>query len=284
MGDRDIMTVDNVKNRERNMARTGIIEPISPNDHKAARRRAIAISVSACLLLLMIPFVLLAASMLGAFGPRDVGGSYEREDLEAIYAKIGLAYTAADGTELHGLVDLVEYEAKSTWNGNMSYSDFIWTYDDYGPVDLELTAAELQALICEASPMAFWTDQLQINVLDNSRVEISALLEFDRVLTELFPLERSELPVSGFRQINFYLLARPNIYENQLELNTDEIRIGPLQVVENKVLDQNAVYLERIYRTVPGLTIHSLEVTNHKTIRISMTIPRRVSAKYTGGN
>ncbi|NLW11445.1 MAG: hypothetical protein GX028_05445 [Clostridiaceae bacterium] len=279
-----MMSADKMEQTNQDTKLIGLLEPISPNDHRAARNRAIAISVLVLLLLSLLPIGLLAASMLGAFGPRDIDGSYEQSDVTAVVAKLGLTYLASDGTKYDNLIALAEHEAQSEWDGSLSYSDFDWTYEEYMQMTIDLTAAELQALICEASPMVFWTDQLQLNILDRSRIEISALLEFDRVLNELFPQERSELPVSGFQQISFYLQAKPSIYENQLKLNTEEIKIGPLQVVENKVLDQNAVYLERIYRTVPDLVIHSLEITSRKTVKITMTIPCLISAEYKGSN
>ncbi len=276
------MSVDTEACLKQRANRTEFIEPIRPNDHKAARRKAIAAGVMVCLLIALIPLGLIAASMLGVFGPENIDADYDQTDLISAVNKLGLKYIAADGSDCDSLLELARKAADADWNQELSYSDFNWTYEDYTLAKVELSESELQALICEASPMAFWTDQLQVKISKKKTIELSALLKFDRVLSELFPVERAELPVSGFKKISVYLQARPSIYENQLELNTEEIKIGPLQIIDNAVLDQNAIYLERIYRVIPDLEIHSLELTSRGTIRLTMTIPHLISAELTG--
>ncbi len=276
------MSVDTETCLTQDANRIEFIEPIKPNDHKAARRRAIALFILICLLIALIPLGLIAASMLGAFGPKSIDAGYNQTDLISAVNKLDLKFISADGSHYKSILELTKKEAGEAWNHDISHADFNWTYDNYTLAKVELSGAELQALICEASPLSLWTDQLQIKVSKDKTIELSALLKFDSVLSELFPQERAELPVSGFKRISVYLQARPSIYENQLELNTEEIKIGPLQIIDNALLDQNAIYLERIYRNVPDLIIHSLELTSRGTVRLTMTIPQSIRAEYIG--
>lgn len=274
------MSEKNNSLRHSEAERAGLIEPISPNNHRVARCKAITISVIACLLIALLPLGIIASSMLGAFGPQDINATYESDDLLSVLNKLNLKYLSDQGSNYSSLIELVQEEAQGRLVKDLNYGDFKWNYSDYKLVEAELTEAELQALICEASPFIFWSNQLQVKISKKKSIELSALLKFDRVLNELFPQEKAEVPVSGLKQISIYLQAKPTIYENQLELNTEEIKIGPLQIIENSLLDQNAVYLERVYTIVPELAIHSLHITSRGTMNISMTIPQTVKAEY----
>src|SRR5690554_5047675 len=136
-------------------------EPISPNDHKLAKRRAVLITIFAFLLLISIPLSFIAASMLGRFGAKDISATYGPDDLTSAKQKLGIGFEAVDGSNYNDVLSLAMAEAGEDWDEDTSYSDFIWTYSNYNMLVVEMTAAELQATACEISPLAFWTSQLQ---------------------------------------------------------------------------------------------------------------------------
>jgi hypothetical protein len=251
--------------------------PVTPNSPKADRRRAIMALIICFLLVLSLPAGALVASMLGLFGAENIEASYEDKDLDLTVDRLGVRLLGARD-EFSSIWDLAQAELPDVPSDELNYNDFTWTYDNYVRNTIELDQSELMALLNEFAPTAFWTQDLQVRLHNDKTIEMSGLLRFGRALDELFAEERPEIPVPGFSKLSFCIRMCAEIYENQLSITLDELKIGVMPITEMVSLEYDSEYIERIYRIIPGLTIHSLELTSRGTIRLDMTMPQIIRA------
>ncbi|MBP7401262.1 MAG: zinc ribbon domain-containing protein [Clostridia bacterium] len=231
-----------------------------------------------CLILVLVAVAVLGAavwfalSLFGVLKPRDLGVRYTPKDVQSAMDKIGTEVTF-EGKSGDALAALSKDYKKS--GEKLAVEDYVWTHSDYQEKSFTLTSAEATALLNEIAPAFWWFEDQQIRVLPGGRIEASGTGLLEKALDDLYPELREEVPFPVFEKVNLYARGEISITENRLELDADEFRTGPIEGVSADKLNENADLFEALYTSVPGLVIHSLEVTQDGQIAVSALIPQK---------
>ncbi len=230
-------------------------------------------------IVILVGIGFLAASLFGLLGPKDLGVSYTEKDYQSAIEKIGTK------TTFNGMTDeeLREYTIDLKKAGTkLSITDYDWEFSDYQEKNFELTPAEATAFLNEVAPGFYWFEGQQINILKDGTVEASGTLLLAKALNELYPDLKDMIPIATPDKLNLYAVGGISISENQLTLNTEELKTGLVSPVSEDMLDENAFYFEALYTSIPGLVIHSLEVNDDGNFEISALIPQTAAVTEKG--
>ena len=247
---------------------------------KKKKKKHVALWISLTILLvILLGAGCLIASLFGVFGPKDLGVKYTEKDYQSALTKIGTQTTfdKMSGDELR------QYNKDLKKSGTkMAISDYTWEFSDYQEKNFELTPEEATAFINEIAPGFFWLEDQQVRILKDGSVEASGVLLAAKAINELYPELKDLIPVSVPEKLDLYAVGGISIKENVLTLNVKEFKSGIISPVSAQTLNENALYFEALYTTVPGLVIHSLEVNDQGNFEISALIPQTATITKNG--
>lgn len=240
-----------------------------------------------------------AASFLGVLGPKNLGVTYTEKDFQSAMAKIGTQITfegksgGALGTDSQQVIAMAKIGTQIALAGNSgdalrTYSrqlkedgtkypiaDYTWTHSDYQEKSFTLSSAEATAFLNEIAPAFWWFEDQQIHVLPGGMIEASGTALVKKAIEDLIPDLTEQIPIPMLEKVNLYAKGTISIKENKLELGADTFMTGPIAAIPAKTLNDNAMYLEFLYKSVPGLIIHSLTVNMNGGIDVSALIPQK---------
>lgn len=258
--------------------------PVPPSRPAPRRKRR-----TGCLVLVIIVFLIVL--VLGYIGvstflgrPKDLNIRYTQADFDSVMKKTGLNvdFMGMNTTQLTAFIK--ENEGKQ-----LNIDDYSWTFSDFQEKKFELTQAEASAFINEIAPQFTWFDEAQVAVLSNGKAAGSYRVHFDKVKLELIADVVSQIPpaISALLPdtFNLYIVGTPfAITENEITMpaQLDELKVGPVSLrpiigdtdaaTRNMVMD----YVERIYKQIPQLKIHTLKINANKNFEFSGYIPTKV--------
>ncbi|NCC49410.1 MAG: hypothetical protein EOM13_10205 [Clostridia bacterium] len=252
-------------------AAPGGMPPMVPLPKK---RRTGCLIVIIILLILLLAIAGLAAMVFGLFGPKNLGVEYTEADYQSAMEKIGteIIFDGQEGDNLRELT--LELKEDGT---QYPVAEFDWQHDNFQRRSFELTPEEATALCNEIAPAFYWFERTQVDILPGGIVEASGTLRLRKALQDHYPELIDEVPFPIFRKVNLYARGGIEIRENSLDLAPDTFRTGPIEGISTDMLDENAHYFEPLYTSIPGLVIHSLEVTDEGTFAVDATIPQRTT-------
>lgn len=268
--------------------RPGAVSPsVVPNPNvtlnpviKKKKKKHVALWISLTILLvILLGAGCLIASLFGVFGPKDLGVKYTEKDYQSALTKIGTQTTfdKMTGDELR------EYNKDIKKSGTkLAISDYNWEFSDYQEKNFELTPEEATALINEIAPGFYWLEDQQVRILKDGSVEAAGTLLAAKAINELYPELKDLIPISVPEKLGLYAAGGISIKENVLTLDAKEFKSGIISPVSAQTLNENALYFEALYTSVPGLVIHSLEVNDQGNFEISALIPQTATITKNG--
>lgn len=245
--------------------------PMSPPAPRRRRRTGCLVAVILVLAILG-GIAYLAAATFGLLAPSDLGVSYTEADYQSASKKIGteITFEGKSGSALRSYTQ----ELKRTGT-KLNVNDYNWQHSDFQEKAFELTSAEATALVNEIAPAFYWFEKQQIKVGSNGQVEASGTLLLGKAMDELFPSYKAKVPFPILPQINLSAAGGISISENRLTLSAREFKTGPIQGITPQMLNENATLAESLYKSVPGLIIHKLEITSTGKIAVAALIPQK---------
>jgi len=230
-----------------------------------------------CFIAVLILLAILGAgtyfvlSLFGMIGSKNLGVQYTEADYQSAMGKIGtdIIFEGKSGTDLRDL----SKELKKTGE-KLPIADYEWKHSDYQEKSFTLTSEEASAFLNEVAPAIWWFEDQQIHVLPDGEIEASGTALLKKAMNDLYPELVQMIPFPMFDKVNLYAKGRISIKENQLDLQADTFKTGPIEGISAKMLNENAYYFEKLYTSVPGLIIHSLEVNRSGEIEVDALIPQ----------
>jgi len=213
-----------------------------------------------------------AASTFGLLPPPDMGVTYTEADYQSAMKKIGTEITF-DGKSGAALRTYTQELKKS--GTKLNYKDYNWQHSDFQEKTFELTSAEATALVNEIAPAFYWFENQQIKAGTDGQVQASGTLLLGKAIDELYPSLKSQVPFPILPKVNLSAAGGISIRENKLSLSAREFKTGPIPGITPQMLNENASYAESLYKSVPGLIIHKLDVTSAGKIAVSALIPQK---------
>jgi len=242
-----------------------------------------------CLLLSVLLLVILAVLatvtvMALLAGPKDLDVRTTQADLDSFLKKSGVSVDFL-GMDRQQQADFIRENGRAT----LSIADYAWTFSAYQEKAFELTPAEATAFINDLFPTFTWFEKAQVRVLASGKTAGSFRVHFDRIGQELIPDVIGQIPPFLTTllpdRFNLYVEGKPfDINENEITLpeQLDVLKIGPVSLrpfigdtdagFRTLIMD----YVERIYKQIPQLRIHSLRVNARGNFEFSGFIPTRV--------
>lgn len=214
----------------------------------------------------------LAASTFGLLAPPSLGVTYTEADYQSAMTKIGTVVTF-EGKSGAALRTYTQDLKKS--GTKLNVNDYTWQHSDYQERSFELTSAEATALVNEIAPGFYWFENQQIKAGNNGQVAASGTLLLGKAMDELFPSYKDKLPFPILPKVNLSAAGGISITENKLTLRASEFKTGPIPGITPQMLNDNASLAESLYKSVPGLVIHKLEITSAGKIAVSAKIPQK---------
>ena len=242
-----------------------------------------------CLVVLIILLVIMGAGLLifakfAWLPPRDLGIRYTQADFDSAVNKIGLKvdFNGMDSDELTGYIDDHAGE-------KLPLDDFNWEFSDYEERSFELTPAEVTAFANEIAPLLSWFDNVQIKGNSDGSSAGSYKVHFDKIKDELIPDVVDQIPPAIANLLpdtfNLYLAGSFAIKENEIAVpdKLDQLDVGliPMQPVIGDLAENDRAtvfdYVERLYKQIDGLVIHSLEVNSEGNFAVAAYMPTKVT-------
>ena len=240
-----------------------------PRDRKKKKKGClIAVIV---LLIILAAMGLLAASLLGIFGPKDLGVTYTEADYQSALDKIGtdITFDGMQGDDLRSFTRQIKKDGTK-----LEIDDYTWEHSDFHDKSFELTPAEATALLNEIAPGFYWFEDQQIRIGSDGLVEASGTLLLNQAMDDFYPELKKKVPFDVFPRVNLYAKGGISIIENDLSLSAQTFRTGPIEGISTAMLNENADYFAVLYTSVPGLVIHRLEVTGDGNFAVEALIPQ----------
>ena len=241
---------------------------------------------------LIVFLILLLAVAGGAFYfyattfliPKDLGIRYTQADFDAALDKTGLSVDFL-GKDTDGLTAFIEAQEGK----KLPLADYTFSFSDYQEKQFELTPAEATAFVNEIAPNFTWFDKVQMKILPDGRTAGSYQVDFAKVKAELIPDVAGLIPPQFAKvlpdRFNLYLEGDMRIVENEVQVpeRLDVVQVGNVSLapmLDN--LDESTRstvfdYAERIYKIIPDLVIHKLEVNEAGNWDFSGNIPTKVT-------
>ena len=230
-----------------------------------------------CLIAIIILLVILsavaffAASLLGLFGPKNLGVTYTEADYQSALGKIGtdITFDGRRGDDLRSYTQQIKKDGMK-----LEIDDYTWEHADFQEKSFELTPAEATAFVNEIAPGFYWFENQQIQIGSDGQVEASGTLLLNKAMNDFYPELISKVPFDVFPRVNLYAKGGISIIENDLSLSAETFRTGPIEGISTTMLNENADYFAVLYTSVPGLVIHRLEVTDDGNFAVDALIPQ----------
>lgn len=257
----------------------------NPSDRSVPKRRRKPGCLVLVVLLLAILAVLayVAAAALLA-GPKDLDVRATQADLDSVLKKSGVSVDFL-GMDRQQLADFIRANGRA----NQMIGEYAWTFSAYQEKSFELTPAEATAFINDLFPVFTWFEKAQVRVLASGKAAGSFRVHFDRIGQELIPDVIGQIPpalaVLLPDRFNLYVEGKPFVItENEITLpeQLSVLKVGPVSLrpfigdtdagFRTMIMD----YVERIYKQIPQLRIHSLKVNARGNFEFSGLIPTRV--------
>jgi len=248
-------------------------QPFPVNDTPSPRKK----KKKGCLIVLIILLVILAAlgflaaSLLGLFGPKDLGVTYTEADYQSALDKIGtdITFDGMQGDDLRSYTRQIKKDGTK-----LEIDDYTWEHSNFQEKSFELTPAEATALLNEIAPGFYWFENQQIQIGRDGQVEASGTLLLNKAMNDFYPELKSKVPFDVFPRVNLYAKGGISISENDLTLSAETFKTGPIEGISATMLNENADYFAVLYTSVPGLVIHRLEVTDDGNFAVDALIPQ----------
>ena len=256
-------------------------QPVPPR----ARRRG----PGGCLIVFLVLLLALAGGGFYFYAttflfPKDLGIRYTQADFDSALEKTGLTVDFL-GKDTDGLTAFI----KEQKGKKLPLADYTFAFSDYQEKQFELTPEEATAFVNEIAPNFTWFDKVQMKILPDGRTAGSYQVDFAKVKQELIPDAANLIPAQFAKflpdRFNLYLEGDMRIVENVVQVpeRLDEVQVGNVSLtpmMDN--LDDAARatvfdYAERIYKIIPGLVIHKLEVNEAGNWDFSGNIPTKVT-------
>ena len=256
----------------------------STTDAPPKRKRRTGLLVVLIILLVILGAGLFAFAKFAWLPPRDLGIRYTQADFDSAVNKIGLRvdFNGMDSDELTEYID--EHAGEK-----LPIADFNWQFSDYQERSFELTPQEATAFANEIAPLLSWFDEVQIKGNSDGSSAGSYKVHFDKIKAELIPDVVDQIPPAIANLLpdtfNLILSGSFEIMENELEVpdKLDQLDVGliPMQPVIGDLTDNDRAivfdYVERLYRQIDGLVIHSLGVNSKGNFAVSAYMPTTVT-------
>ncbi len=231
-----------------------------------------------CFIVVIILLAVLGAgiyfvlSLFGIIGSKNLGVKYTEADYKSAMKKIGteVTFEGKSGTDLRDFTKGLKKTGEK-----YPIADYEWKHSDYQEKSFELTSEEASAFLNEVAPAIWWFEDQQIHVLPGGEIEASGTALLKKAINDLYPELEEVIPFPMFEKVNLYAKGRISIKENQLDLQADTFKTGPIEGISAQILNENANYFESLYTSVPGLIIHSLEINDNGKIKIDALIPQK---------
>ncbi|MDD2262373.1 MAG: zinc ribbon domain-containing protein [Clostridia bacterium] len=214
------------------------------------------------------------------FGPKNLGVKYTQMDYQSALAKTGIniSFNGLTGQALQDFKD-------DSKNQELNIEDYNWEFSDYQQRTFTLSPQEATALLNEIAPDFFWFDDVQVKINPDGTMEGSSRLNVDKILDELFPDLKDEIPSELSTllpsSVNIYSSGTVSIQNNQLTGNPDVFKIGPVNLPEEYMTDESIEIMgdvfSRIYTIIPGLEIYSLGSDANGNFVFDGLIPQTVN-------
>lgn len=223
------------------------------------------------LLVILVAVAFFAASLLGLFGPKNLGVTYTEADYQSALDKIGtdITFDGMRGDDLRSYTQQIKKDGTK-----LEIDDYTWEHTDFQEKSFELTPAEATALLNEIAPGFYWFENQQIQIGSDGQVEASGTLLLNKAMNDFYPELKSKVPFDVFPRVNLYAKGGISISENDLSLSAETFRTGPIEGISTTMLNENADYFAVLYTSVPGLVIHRLEVTDDGNFAVDALIPQ----------
>jgi len=238
-----------------------------------------------CLIVLIVFLVLIGAGffVFAKFAwmpPRDLGIRYTQADFDSAVQKVGLrvSYKDMGSNEMTEFID--EHAGEK-----FLIDDYNWEFSNFEERKFELTSAEATAFANEFLPLWSWFDKVQIKGRSDGSSAGSYQVHFDKIKQELIPDVVDQIPPAVSNLLpdtfNLFLDGSFEIRENEASVpeKLDRLTVGvvPLQPIIGDVSDSDREmiynYVERLFKQIDGLVIHSLEVNSKGNFAISAYMP-----------
>ncbi len=219
--------------------------------------------------------------------PKDLGIRYTDEDYDRFLTKTGVTVDFLDMSESEWQAYLDENERQI-----LKIKDYAFAFSDYEEIRVMLSMAEATAFMNEFLPPFNWVEQSQVTLLENGHAAASFKVRFDIVQEELIADIVEQIPesVAGLipSSFNLHIEGVPfTITENEITLpeQLDILSIGPVSLrpiigdTDQATRDWVMDHVERIYRQIPQLQIHSLSITPGGYFEFSGLVPTRVTIR-----
>ena len=257
----------------------------NPSAHTVPKRRhrpgCLLLTVLLLAILAVLAYVATAALLAG---PKDLDVRATQADLDSVLKKSGVSVDFL-GMDRQQLADFIRKNGRA----NQTIGDYAWTFSDYQEKTFELTTAEATAFINDLFPAFTWFEKTQVRMLDDGKAAGSFRVHFDRIGQELIPDAIGQIPpaLAAFLpdRFNLYVEGKPFVItENEITLPAQlaVLKVGPVSLrpfigdtdagFRTMIMD----YVERIYKQIPQLRIHSLKVNARGNFEFSGLIPTRV--------
>ena len=191
------------------------------------------------------------------------------------------------GKDTEGLTAFI----KEQKGKKLPLADYTFEFSEYQEKQFELTPEEATAFVNEIAPNFTWFDKVQMKILPDGRTAGAYNVDFAKVKEELVPDAADLIPPQFSKllpdRFNLYLEGDMRIVENEVQVpeRLDAVKVGNISLtpmLDN--IDESARatvfdYAERIYKIIPGLVIHNLEVNDAGNWDFSGNIPTKVTVR-----
>jgi hypothetical protein len=261
--------------------------PVQPAA-RPRRKRHIGCWIFLFLLLAIAGTVLYFVAKFIWLPPKDLGIRYTQADFDSAMQKIGL-HVDFEGKSSAELTQLI----KENRDKRVPIDQYKWDFSNYEERSFQLTPQEVTAFINEVAPPFSWFEDVQVKVLAGGRTAGSYRVRFDKIKTELIPDVADMIPKAISRYLpntfNLYMEGSFVIKENEIIVTEklDRLDVGAINMqpviegitgqVTDELRDTIFNYVERIYKQIPDLVIHSLKINNSGNYEISAYMPTKVT-------
>lgn len=240
------------------------------------KKKHVGLWIFLIILIILIGLIVWFISSLIFSKPKDLGVSYTMEDYANVLKKTGIQVNL-DGMSGDALVKYYDdLDGKK-----LDINDYNWEFTDYQRVTFSVTPSEATAFVNEIAPGFLWFDDVQVDVLQDGTMAGSGTFDIARLKKDLYSDVADKIPVPLPDKANVYGTGNLSVSDNNLDIEPDLINIGiiplPDQFMTDKSADVMSDYFERVYTSIPGLEINSLESDTNGNITFDGIIPQTIT-------
>ncbi|MHB1454777.1 MAG: zinc ribbon domain-containing protein [Saccharofermentanales bacterium] len=235
------------------------------------KKRHVGLYVMLGILILIAGAIAYMLGSLSLFKPKNLGISYTQADFNSVVQKLGLHVTADLGNgETYDNMPILTGDATAkpdstitgeTLKNKLSYKDYKWEFSNYQPKSVTLTPAEVTAFFNEIAPSFWWFDKTQVKIAPDGTIITSSQADIEKIISELYPDVAEFIPIPLPGSANLYTEGDFSITDNQITMNPEVLKVGPVGVPEKYLqgdnLDALSGFLDRFYTIIPDLQINN---------------------------